>query len=128
MLLEMSEIERALIQEHQLKNIIIEDIPRFSESELQSIADNYEREVAATKDVYLKVTKEATTQAALAALKQDRLQTRLGDYLVFPHSRDFKTPHEAKLYADKLKTTILPAIRSLIDSYKDSTSAQTIEF
>lgn len=60
--------------------------------------------------------------------KETRTRIKLGDYLVFPFTKLFESPHEATQYANRLKTKILPSLRELIDSYKTQSSQQTIEF
>ena len=54
----------------------------------------------------------------MMAKMQQRTQTRFGDLLVTHYRRIFSNPHEAKDFADKLKTEMLPAVRKLINSYQ----------
>jgi len=128
MLLEMSETERGVIQQHQLEDIIIEDTPAFTEHQLIQSDILSDKMVDATKDILLKEVQKVVHQSSIEMRKQDRVKTRVGDYLVTPFMRSFTTPHEAKQYADKLKTKILPSIRTMIDSYSNNSSQETLEF
>jgi hypothetical protein len=113
MLLEMSETERGIIQEHQLEDLVIEDNPAFTERDLirSNIASDKQRD--ATKDILLKEVQKLSQKSGIEMMKQERVTTRLGDYLVSPFTKTFLTPHEAKQYADKLKTKILPTLRRI---------------
>ena len=128
MLLEMSETERGIIQQHQLEEIIIEDNPAFTESDLTRSNMLAEKMADATKDILLKEVHKVVQKSSVEMQKQERVRTRVGDYLVSPFTRTFATPHEAKQYADKLKTKILPAIRTMIDNYGKHVSQETVEF
>lgn len=128
MLLEMSETERGIIQQHQLEDIIIEDTPAFTKRQIIQSEIQNDKEVEATKDILLKEVKKVINQSSVGMMKDQRAQTRVGDYLVAPFSRIFDSPHEAKQYADQLKTKLLPSIKDLIESYKEHKASETIEF
>jgi hypothetical protein len=128
MLLEMSETERGIIQQHQLEDLVIEDNPAYTERDLLRSSVASDKQVEATKDILLKEVQKVTNKSSIEMMKQERVTTRLGDYLVSPFTRAFDSPHEAKQYADKLKTKILPTIRSMIDGYSRHVPQETIEF
>jgi hypothetical protein len=128
MLLEMSETERGIIQQHQLENIIIEDTPAFTQRQIIQAEIQQDDDTAATKDLLLKEVKKVVNKDAVEKMKATRIQTRVGDYLVSPFTRVFDTPHEAKQYADQLKTKLLPSIKDLIESYREHMAQQTVEF
>jgi hypothetical protein len=128
MILEMSETERGIIQQHRLDDIILEDTPLYTDVELRKKKYEYQDEVDATKDLMLKEVKRHSTAMTVELLKDHRMQTRVGDLLVSPFVRTFPNPHEAKQYADKLKTKILPGVRELIDSYREHKQSETLEF
>jgi hypothetical protein len=127
MILQMSETERAIINQHQLQYLTIEDNPIFSPDQLREIHSQHREELSVIKDAFLKEITEQSQSAVEGMLKEDRKQTLLGDYLVSPFSRIFETPHEAKLYADKLKTKILPQIKQHLDMYRNYQQSETIE-
>ena len=128
MILQLSETERAIIGEHQLQHLVIEDAPLFNEDQLRKIRLQDQAEIAAIKDPVAKIISEQSREMGHDQLKKDRKQTFLGDYLVSPFTRMFDTPPEAKSYADKLKTKILPQIKQHIDAYRDHKQSETIEF
>jgi hypothetical protein len=128
MLLEMSETERGIIQQHDLEDIIIEDTPAFTQRQIIQREIRQSDEVVATKDILLKEVKKVINQSSIDMMKEERSQTRVGDYLVSPFSRVFDTPHEAKQYADKLKNKLLPSIKELIEDYRAHAAQETVEF
>ena len=128
MILQLPEYDRAIINEHSLDGILIEDEPRYTPQELRQIEKQYRNEVDAAKDRYLKEAVSASTELALSNQRAERKQTFLGDYLVAPFSREFVTAPEANNYADKLKTKILPQIRDTIQRYQSFNKTDTIEF
>jgi len=128
MILEMSETERAIINEHELYDIELEQTPAYTAEQLRAFEAQYNDEIEATKDPVLKEVTKQTTQLTLAGLKGESIKTRVGDLLVVPFSCAFDSPHEAKTYAEKLKTKFLPEIRKLLDSYTAHKRSETLEF
>jgi hypothetical protein len=128
MILEMSETERAIIKQHNLHDIELEETPAFTAEALSDIEARYADEVEAIKNLTRKAVTKQITQESLARLKNKRVKTCVGDLLVSPFSRSFESPHEAKKYADKLKTEFLPEIRKLLDGYTAHKQSETLEF
>jgi hypothetical protein len=128
MILQLPEHDRAIISEHSLDGILVEDEPRYTREELRQIEEGYRNEVEAAKDHYLKAAISASTELALDSQRAERKQTFLGDYLVAPFSREFVTAPGANEYADKLKTKILPQIRDTLERYRSHKKTDTIEF
>jgi hypothetical protein len=128
MLLEMSETDRGIIQQHQLEDIVIEDTPAFTKRQIIQSQIQQNDDVSVTKDILLKEVKKVINKDAVELMKEKRTQTRVGDYLVTPFCRILDTPHEAKQYADHLKTKLLPSIKDLIEGYRQHLARQTIEF
>ena len=128
MILEMNETERAIIRKHQLEDIVLEDVPLYSERELTEHRAQHEVEVEAATDPYLKIVRGQVNAQVEDNLKHKRLKTRVGDFLVSPYIRAFDTHREAQLHLNKLKTEYLPKIRELIEQYRDLNESQTLEF
>ena len=128
MILELTEAERAIIKEHELDDIVLEDVPRYSEDDIlkRKVAD--QRQLDAIKDPFRKEIMASVMKDAPTVMKEQRLVTRVGDLVVSPFTRVFDSPHEAKEYADKLKTKFLPEVRKLIDSYGCHKQSETLEF
>jgi hypothetical protein len=128
MILELTETERAIIKQYELDDVVLEDNPAFTEEQLRDMRVRHRTELDATKDPLLKEITKQSMEMAQSMAKTHREQTRVGDLLVSPYSRVFDTPHQAKEFADKLKTQFLPQIRKLIDSHADAKRAETLEF
>ena len=128
MLLEMSERERGIIQQHSLEDIVIEDTPAYTKREIIDVELAEHQRADATKDLLLKEISKVIGKDAVELMKAKRSQTRVGDYLVSPFTRVFSTPHEAKQYSDQLKTKLLPSIKDLLESYREHAARQTVEF
>jgi hypothetical protein len=128
MILEMSEAERALIKEHELDDMVLEDEPLYTEAELANLRRQDEQEVSATKGLVLEQIKKQVNEMSQTSRKEQRHITRVGDLLVSPFSRLCDSPHEAKEYADKLKTKFLPEVRKLLDGYSGHKQTETLEF
>jgi hypothetical protein len=128
MLLEMSERERGIIQQHSLEDILIEDTPAYTKREIIDVELTGHERADATKDLLLKEITKGISKDAVELMKAERSQTRVGDYLVSPFTRVFPTPHEAKQYSDQLKTKLLPSVKDLIESYREHAAQQTVEF
>jgi hypothetical protein len=126
MILEMSETERAIIKEHELYDIELEETPLYTAEELRAFEEQYNNQTEATKGILLKEIRKQTSP--LAMMKEEKLKTRVGDLLVVPFSRSFDSRHEAKTYADKLKTKFLPEIRKLLDDYAVHKRTEILEF
>jgi len=79
-------------------------------------------------DLVLKEVMKHTNELSDTLKSDERERISIGDFLVAPYVRTFEHPHDAKQYSDKLKAQILPNIKEVIDSYRNHTAAQTIEF
>lgn len=133
MILQLSETERAIIKQHEVFDIVLDDQPFFSEDELAQLAIDHDAQVKAASgfsksEMLHSAVKKVVNEQVLDMAKHERRKTRLGDLLVLPFSRDFDTQHEAKQYADKLKTQLLPTMKKIIDSYRDFKPTETVEF
>jgi len=128
MVLELTETERAIIKQYELDDIVLETLPAHTEAYLAEMRAMYDSEIDATRDMSVKEVRRLTMDQTLAQLKAERNITRVGDLLVSPYSRVTDSPHEAKQYADKLKTQFLPAVRKLIDSHGSAKQSETLEF
>jgi hypothetical protein len=128
MILELTETDRAIIKQDELDDIVLENIPLYSEAEIlrRQVADR--EEVKATKDLLMKEIKKNVTQDTPSLMKEARFITRVGDLVVSPYCRVFDSPHEAREFADKLKTKFLPEIRKLLDTYGSQKATETLEF
>jgi hypothetical protein len=128
MALQLSETDRAVIKQHELDDIVLEDTPLYTQEELADIAIHQDQDVRATKDLLRKEITKQIDKQALSLMKEQRSRTRVGDLLVSPFSRVFDSPHEAKEYADKLKTKLLPSVKQLIDRYRGHKQTEILEF
>ncbi len=134
MVLEFSEEERGIIQQHSLQTIVLDDKPRYSARELADLKRAEERraESMGGRGELDLITKQIVKQNApvVAAIAEvHRVKTVLGDFLVSPYTKTFDERHDAKLYGDKLERDILPNIKKLIESYRGHTDRpKTIEF
>lgn len=128
MILEMTEAERALIKEHELDDIVLEEIAAYTELEIIKAKGRMEEELRETKDPILMLVRADVDKLVIADMQQERIKTRVGDLLVSPFSRSFDSPHEAKEYTDKLKTKFLPGVRKLLDGYTAHKRSETLEF
>lgn len=127
MILELTEAERGLIKEYQLADIVLEKHLRYDEEDLARLAQIYEHMVEGSDD-YTKDFFREDTQKSINEARTETIYVRIVDLLAHPFSREFKTAHQAKLYADSLKTKVLPELRKLLDSYADHKPTDTIEF
>jgi hypothetical protein len=128
MILQMTEMERAMIKQHQLDDIVLEDVPLFTEDELAGARIDDRARVDAAKDPLHKALEKQMVEMADEMKKHERRKTRIGDLLVSPFSRIFDAPHDANEYARKLKTEFLPKTRQLLDRYREYKQTETIEF
>ena len=109
MLVELSEQERAIVYEHQIDFIEIDDVPVHNQDALARMKYENQKEVDAISQIRQPLLKAITRQSMEAVnemQKKDRLKTTVGDLLVVPYQRIFETAHEAKEHADKLKGII----------------------
>ena len=128
MILQMTETERATIKQHQLDDIVLEDVPLFTQDELASARIDDRARVDAAKDPLHKAVEKQMLEMTDEMKKHERRKTRIGDLLVSPFSRIFDAPHDANEYARKLKTEFLPKTRQLLDRSRDYKQTETIEF
>lgn len=128
MILEMTEAERAIIKQHRLDDILLEETATYSEHDILKAKVEMQAEVDATKDIGLGMIKSNVNKDVIDGMKKDRTKTRVGDLLVSPFSRSFDSPHEANDYANKLKTKFLPQVRKLLDQYSQHKPSETLEF
>jgi len=130
MMVELPEAERAIIYQHQLDFIEVENVLR-SKDQLALMRRDRHEELDAISELKNPLSKAITRQLNQNAdqlQKEERLKTTVGDLLVVPYQRLFDTAHEAKEHSDKLKTELLPQVRKLIDGYKTYNAAETVEF
>jgi len=131
MMVELSEEERAIVYQHDIEFIEIENVARYSPDELARMRYEHQQEVDAISGVRqptLKAITKVVMDDVNESQKKDRLRTSVGDLLVVPYRRLFDTAHEAKEHSDKLKTDLLPKIRKIIDGYRTYKAAETVEF
>lgn len=128
MVLQMTETERATIKQHQLDDIVLEDVPLFTEDELVSARIDDQARIDAAKDPLHKAVEKQMMEMTDEMKKHERRKTRIGDLLVSPFSRIFDAPHDANEYARKLKTEFLPKMRQLLDRYREYKQTETLEF
>jgi hypothetical protein len=128
MILELTESERAIIREHRLDDVVLEDEALYSQSELVQQRIDADERADATKDILLKEITKVMEQNVNEISREQRRKVRVGDLLVSPYSRVFDTYHEAHDYLDKLKTKHIPKLRELIDKYGNYKPKETIEF
>ena len=134
MMLELTETERAIIKEHELDDIVLEDIPLFDKDALekkqQQIEEHreaFDRATRSSKMLDAKLSEQVDV-AVLAAMKKARLITTVGQLVVIPFSRAFDSPHEANEYASLLKTKLLPEMKRLIQKHGQHRQTETVEF
>lgn len=128
MILEMSETERALIRQHELDDIVLEDVPKYTADELAALARQDDQRVRATKDMILEQVQKNVNELSTEHRKSERRITRVGDLLVAPFTREFDSPHQAKQHAETLKTKFLPEVRKLLDGHTGHKQSETLEF
>lgn len=133
LILELPETDRAIILQHDLAYFVLEDRPMYTEHELREMSNNAAkvREGIAGdrfKDLAFKEIRRHNDTAMEKLRRRDRTQTTVADFLSPPFSRSFDTPHEAKMYADELKSKTLPGLKKLIDDYRDHQETETLEF
>jgi len=128
MILQLTETERAIIRQHSLDDVVLEDEAAFSQADLVRIRSEAQERSSSIKDDLLREVTKTVDADVNDMLRHERRKTRVGDLLVSPFSRDFETYHEAHDYLDILKTKHLPQIRQLIDRYRNLQQNQTIEF
>jgi hypothetical protein len=133
MFLEFSEVERGIIREHNLADIVIEDKAAYTPEQLQEMEYQATKQAESVRglteqDFLQKEIIKQSLEFGHRLSKSERTRIRFGDFMVAPFSRDFDTPHEATLYGSQLKTHILPAMKKLLDQYRQHKQAETIEF
>jgi hypothetical protein len=126
MILELSETERAIIKEHNLQDYLLEDEPLYSPEDLARRAEFHQGYAASYKDPDMAEFLDQHTQEMMNLERAARRQTKLGDYLVVPYTRIWEDRIQANQYSEKLKTKILPQIKSILDVYKADSGPQTI--
>lgn len=126
MILELSEAERAVIKQYSLHDYLLEDQPLYSPEQLADIERQHNEYGATFKSPGVAEIWDEQNQEIMNLHKAARLQTKFGDYLVSPFTRMFKTRLDANQYADKLKTKLLPQIKSIIDAHRADQGPQTI--
>jgi hypothetical protein len=128
MILEMSETERAIVSEHELYDIVLEEFRTYTEQDILESQRDYKERQDATKDEFLKQIQIDVDKTLIEGMRENTTKTKIGHLLNRPFSRDFGTPHEAKMYAEKLKTKFLPEVRKLLDSYRTHKQTETLDF
>jgi hypothetical protein len=127
MILELPEAQRAIIKQYNLHEYVIEDEPRYSSDQLAQIEQQHDGRAAAFKNPNVAEIFNDQTREIMNMHKAARLQTKLGDYLVSPCTKLFKNRVEANQYAEKLKTKILPQIKTILEANTAGESPQTIQ-
>ncbi|MGO8866413.1 MAG: hypothetical protein ACLQME_07935 [Alphaproteobacteria bacterium] len=128
MILELPETDRAIIREHELTGIVLQEEPLYTHDRIIEQQMEFDQMIEAQHHAAAKASYMASKQMFLDGARTAKLTTRVGDLLVSPHSRMFETAHEANEYAEKLKTKLLPRIKELIDQYRGHKQSQTVEF
>ena len=128
MILELSEAERAIVSEHELYNIVLEEVRMYTEQDILERQREYREREDATKDEFLKQIQINADKSIIEGMRENTTKTKIGHLLNRPFSRDFGTPHEAKMYAEKLKTKFLPEVRKLLNSYGTHKQTETLDF
>jgi hypothetical protein len=126
MILELSETERAVIKEHNLHEYLLEDEPLYSAEQLARIKREQDGYAAAFKNPSVAELWDKHTQVIIDTDRAARFQTKLGDYLVAPYTRVFENRVEANQYSEKLKTKLLPQIKSILEVHQTDLGPQTI--
>lgn len=128
MIITLSETDRAVIREHQLYGIVLQEEPMYTKHDIVARADELDEQAAAARHPVYKAIQESTNKTVVDRMRGDKRVTRVGDLLKQPFSRDFKNEHSATEYADKLKTIFLPRLKELIEKYRDHKRNDTLEF
>jgi len=128
MIIELSETERAIIKEHSLYDLEMEEYSLFSQEQIDKFASEEAERASGFKDAALADMWAETTDQMIKVQKAAKRQVRLGDYLVAPFTRVFPTKHEATQYAQRLKTKLLPQIKELLQQYREYRQTDTIQF
>lgn len=134
MILELTETERAIIKEHELDDIVLEDVPLFSKDDLlqqeAQIAEHreaFERATTKGKMIREKLA-ERVDELSLEYMKTARLKTTIGQLLVSPYTRAFNSPHEANDFAEVLKKKFLPEMKRIIEKHGSHKQTETLQF
>lgn len=134
MILELTETERAIIKEHELDDIVLEDVSLYSKEDLQRKESDIAKHHQAFEDAFTsdKMVREKLAEQmdtnTLAMMKTARLKTTVGQLLASPYSRVFNSPHEANDYAQALKTKFLPEMKKIIDKHGAHKQTETLQF
>jgi len=131
MLVELSEQERAVIRQHDLSYIELENVPLYSADEIARMRADHQREadeISAVRQPYLKAVVQQSVHNVAELQKRERSITTLGDLLVVPYRRTFSSTYEAKQHADRLKSEHLPKVRQIIDQFMAHKPVETVEF
>ncbi len=128
MILDMTETERAIIKQHELDDIVLEESATYTELEIIEAKSRFQDEVKGTKDPLRMEIRADIGKQVITDMQHERTKTRVGDLVVAPFSRSFDRPHKAKEYADRPKTKLLPEVRKLLDSYSAHKQIETLEF
>jgi len=135
--LQVSEEERAIINQSKLGEVVLEDYPMFSEDEITLFVyerarqlEQHDRGLRNPQVIqWSNEAAEAMLKTEIAAKRKQRRQVHLYAYLHMPYERYFPTMVEAQAYGEKLKKEILPKIKQLIERARGSQgTTQIIEF
>ena len=99
MMVELSEQERAIVYEHHIDFVEIDNVSRYSQDDLAVMRYEGQKRVDSISEIRQPMLKAITRQSLEGAneiQKKDRIKTTVGDLLVVPYRRIFETPHEAK--------------------------------
>ena len=135
MILELPERDRALIKGEDLEEVKIEQIAAYSEDQIFKIyaeRELMERRLTGTgrmEDHVALATMKALPECSLESYQTEKRDVTLGEYLRVPYSQIFNTKPEANDYADRLRTLILPSVRTMLEKVESRSSMSgTIEF
>jgi len=131
MMVELSETERAIVYEHQLDFIELENVPLYSADEIARNKYQLKKDAEAVSvraQPALKAISEAIVNDVETLQKSERRITTIGDLLIVPYSRMFESVYAAKQHSDVLKQKHLPKLKQIIEQFADYRPAETVEF
>jgi hypothetical protein len=115
---DLTETDRAVVSKHQLDEIELDSEPYYTADEIDQLRK------------YMEISKQEFPHEAPAVygpeMKRQRSIT-VGDFTHGVLHHESESAHEANLYAAKVKTKLLPAIKELIQQYSESHMSETVE-
>lgn len=128
MILQLSETDRAIIRQHRLEEVILDEEPLYTELQTAKSAVENADAIEREDDLLMREILKDGAQRSKEEHRTAKRVTKVGDLLLFRYTREFERPFTAKEYSDKLKTSLLPKLKQLIDRYRNHKQAETLEF